>query len=264
MSTIIAYFWQMSLTPVCQGVWAVFANVDIAGDYGSREVVLTMSNTHDPQNADSQSLATAAFLCGWACAHEAHLPTLPEALVQGLGLASAQVEILQPGSEQVRRFAFAQPEQPHAADRTAFRIEQLLDRDHLLRLDARLGENQSLAESQKLLLQHLGELARGALACVLLGQNDRRLLGHPVDSLSDREWEVCLALETPRSERQIALALNCSMSTIHTHVKAIYRKLQARSRRHVIEVLHKARGEYRRRAIRVFRPQPDARAESAA
>ena len=57
--------------------------------------------------------------------------------------------------------------------------------------------------------------------------------GHLV-RLTDRERDVLSLLPTQRSLGEIAAELTVSHSTVKTHVKAIYTKLDARSRREAV------------------------------
>jgi LuxR family transcriptional regulator, maltose regulon positive regulatory protein len=55
-------------------------------------------------------------------------------------------------------------------------------------------------------------------------------------ALTDREWTVLRLLPSPRSFGEIATDLAVSHSTVKTHVRAIYSKLNASSRRQAIDV----------------------------
>ena len=175
----------------------------------------------------------AALLCGLACADQARLSALPKTLVDSLGLDFAEIEIVPRVGPEVRH---------------SFPVEALTDETHR---DGRFEFLGSL--SCKLIFASMPtspaaerfplaapihwpafpELAQRILACVLVQQHDRRELGHGFERLSDREWEVCRALEGVDSEKEIAakLAQPVAVFTVHAHVKKIYLALAVTSRK---------------------------------
>jgi LuxR family maltose regulon positive regulatory protein len=81
----------------------------------------------------------------------------------------------------------------------------------------------------KLALEHtdrtLGRLA--ALACQELALAPARALAGPVEQLTPREFAVLRMLPLRMSNREMADQLYISVNTIKTHIRAIYRKLDA-------------------------------------
>ena len=68
-----------------------------------------------------------------------------------------------------------------------------------------------------------------------------RRASRPVDSeLSERELTVLRMLDSGLSEREIGEQLFVSFNTVHSHVKAVYRKLGVSSR---VEAVAQARAE---------------------
>jgi ATP/maltotriose-dependent transcriptional regulator MalT len=55
------------------------------------------------------------------------------------------------------------------------------------------------------------------------------------EELSDRELEVLRLLATERSLREIGGELYVSLNTVKTHTRAVYRKLDATSRKDAVE-----------------------------
>jgi LuxR family maltose regulon positive regulatory protein len=70
-------------------------------------------------------------------------------------------------------------------------------------------------------LEHRGEVHRARVPLVA--------------SLSDREQAILRYLPTMMSNQEIAAELYVSVNTLRTHLKAIYRKLDAADRRHAVE-----------------------------
>ena len=62
---------------------------------------------------------------------------------------------------------------------------------------------------------------------------------NPGDVLTERELEVLRLLAAGRTKREVAATLFLSYSTVHSHTKSIYRKLDGASRDDVVE---RARG----------------------
>jgi LuxR family maltose regulon positive regulatory protein len=55
------------------------------------------------------------------------------------------------------------------------------------------------------------------------------------DELSERELTILRCLAGPLSEREIGRELYLSFNTVHSHVKAVYRKLGVSSRAEAVE-----------------------------
>lgn len=91
------------------------------------------------------------------------------------------------------------------------------------------------AEVLDLLTRHLGGFgAHEAVAArVLRARNAWGSAADPVH-LTERERDVLSLLPTQRSLEEIAVELTVSHSTVKTHVKSIYTKLDARSRREAV------------------------------
>ena len=104
---------------------------------------------------------------------------------------------------------------------------------------ARRDADAALREA-RLLVQDLEE--PGVLAD-LLEATERRLAGEPgepapqpvTDELSARELDVLKTLPSPLSEAEIGKELFISYHTVHSHIRAIYRKLGTTSRAQTVE-----------------------------
>ena len=66
------------------------------------------------------------------------------------------------------------------------------------------------------------------------GRPARRLPSTPGEELSDRELEVLRLLSTSMSQREIGDALYVSVNTVKSHVRSIFRKLDAAGRREAV------------------------------
>jgi ATP/maltotriose-dependent transcriptional regulator MalT len=129
-------------------------------------------------------------------------------------------------------------------------IERDLGAEHSLRL--KIMTEGDLSPLQMDALEKAVRLIHLSLDCILIRQNDRDTLGSEFARLSDREWQVCTALEKPVGEKQIADTLSCSRHTVHSYVKSLYRKLRVQSRLQVLDQLKAAREELRRRTLEDF------------
>lgn len=58
--------------------------------------------------------------------------------------------------------------------------------------------------------------------------------GYGVVALTRREWEVLRALPTLMTADELAAAQRVSVNTIRTHMRALYRKLEVRTRRDAV------------------------------
>jgi DNA-binding CsgD family transcriptional regulator len=191
------------------------------------------------------------FGLGWVASDEAHLPSIPEALARLLGVPAVRLAVVRWSGEVVAEHAFPPPEL-RATDGPLmlYEVEENLGGELILRLS--IESSTDLTPGQTDILQRALRLLRSALACSLVGQRDRHTLGEPFASLSDREWQVCLALECSDSEKQIASALARSRHTVHSYVKSLYRKLRVQSRLQAMAQLRRAREELRRRTLEGF------------
>ena len=192
-----------------------------------------------------------AFGLGWAAADEAHLPALPEALAQIVGVQAARISVVRWNGTALMEFAFPPSEERvDSGPLMVYEVEQNLGDEYVLRLSV---ESQAeLSPSQTETLNRAKRLIHSALDCILIKQRDRIALGEPFAQLSDREWQVCLELERPDGEKQIAGSLACSRHTVHSYVKSLYRKLQVQSRLQVLDHLKRSRERLRRRTLEAF------------
>ena len=76
----------------------------------------------------------------------------------------------------------------------------------------------------------------------VLETGDWRLMRTQINHLSKREWEVCNFLLQGKSNKQIALALGISESTVEFHLRNVYAKLQVSSRAEAILKLGESTG----------------------
>jgi DNA-binding CsgD family transcriptional regulator len=186
---------------------------------------------------------------GWACADQAHIPALPEALALLLDVPAVRLVITRAEAE-VCAYAY----------RKAGEVDEIVELPTVevalgaFRLHLTLGtvDGAELTPVQKDSLRKALDLMRMGLECILVMQADRITLGEPFNGLSDREWEVCKALEGPLGEKQIALDMACSRHTVHSYVKGVYRKMRLRSRLQVMDLMRKARERVRCRAVGRF------------
>ena len=145
---------------------------------------------------------------------QARLSALPKRSSISLGLDFAEIEIVPRVGPEVRH---------------SFPVEALTDETHRdgrfeflgslrgeldFRFYAHVSGSRTLSPRCQSLAR-ISEPAQRILACVLVQQHDRRELGHGFERLSDREWEVCRALEGVDSEKEIAAKLARSRFTVH-------------------------------------------------
>lgn len=74
-------------------------------------------------------------------------------------------------------------------------------------------------------------------------------LGDPFDKLTEREWVVLCGLNSEDGEKQLADRLGLSPHTLHSHIKAIYRKVGVQGRLPLLQNFHRAQREYRLRVL---------------
>ncbi|HUO07968.1 MAG TPA: LuxR C-terminal-related transcriptional regulator [Phycisphaerae bacterium] len=128
------------------------------------------------------------------------------------------------------------------ADETRiFETSQPLGRELTLQIRVDAGPGGSLSNEKKETLRHAIRLIHAALERIFVQVKDPQQLGQAFQRLSGREWEVCLALESPHGEKEIAETLGCTRHTVHSYVKNLYRKLGVQSRMEVLTQLRQAR-----------------------
>lgn len=69
----------------------------------------------------------------------------------------------------------------------------------------------------------------------MLSEGGPQLVVDAKKSLTPRELEILIILATGRTITSIAISLHISQNTMKTHLKNIYRKLEARDRRDATE-----------------------------
>jgi DNA-binding CsgD family transcriptional regulator len=107
----------------------------------------------------------------------------------------------------------------------------LIDPEHrmLLVVNQRSGEQAlpaPLAETLQLVAEHLGRL----LETLVIWLEYPETLGGTFERLTDREWMVLRYLNSEAGEKQLADQLGLSPHTLHSHIKAIYRKVGVQGR----------------------------------
>ena len=217
---------------------------------------LTSAHAND-KSEDLRRLLCAAFVCGWASADESHLPAIVEAMARWFKLSSVQVAVVNWKEDSVRRYTY--PPNPTAptdpqptTELSYYKLERPLSRALTVQLKIDAASFAALPPSELEALHQVAHLINVALEQTLVHQHERAALGDNFDALSDREWEVCMALEGPEGEKQIAERIAGSPHTLHGHVKNIYRKLGVKSRVEVVHRLRLARQAVRRAAIESF------------
>jgi len=183
----------------------------------------------------------AAFLCGLACADEAHLSALPETLVDALRLDYAEIEVTPVEGAPVRHSHPERELEEESGRDGRFEFRGSLRGKAGLRIYAHVAGDRGLSDGQRQSLARIADLAVRMLECVLVQQHDRQQLGHGFEKLSDREWEACRMLESTDSEKEIAAKLLRSRFTLHARVKKVYLTLGVTSRKQVVGLLNKAR-----------------------
>jgi DNA-binding CsgD family transcriptional regulator len=209
------------------------------------------------KSEDLRRLLCAAFVCGWASADESHLPAIVEAMARWFKLSSVQVAVVNWKEDLVRRYVYPasaspEPESQPTTELSYYKLERPLSRALTVQLKIDAASFAALPPSDLEALHQVAHLINVALEHTLVHQHDRGALGENFDALSEREWEVCMALEGPDGEKQIAERIAGSPHTLHGHVKNIYRKLRVKSRVEVVYRLKLARQAVRRAAIDSF------------
>ena len=100
---------------------------------------------------------------------------------------------------------------------------------------ARAAELFGEAEAVVAACRDPGALPERLAATRRAGRFGRRASEGGSDELSERELEVLRLMQGELSEREIARELYLSFNTVHTHVRAIYRKLGVSSREQALE-----------------------------
>jgi DNA-binding CsgD family transcriptional regulator len=197
-------------------------------------------------------LLELAFGLGWATADIAHLPAVPGVLSQVLGVPAARMSVVHWNGSTLMEHAHPAPEKRNDNNNVMLltEVEESLGTDYTLRLS--IESTTDLSSSQTEALDKAMRLIHTALNCILIGQRDRDSLGAPFTQLSEREWQICQALEGPDDEKQIAGTLACSRHTMHGYVKTLYRKLRVQSRLQLLDQLKRSREEVRRRTLEGF------------
>jgi DNA-binding CsgD family transcriptional regulator len=216
-------------------------------------------NAFSSPTAHSQQAFARAFGLGWAAADEAHLPALPEALALVLSVPAARMAVTRRDGTALMEYAYPGGEQPvHNPALLYERKEPLGDR-YTLRVT--LQSSAELSPEQADTLDAALQLIRSSIDCILIGQRDRAALGAPFARLQEREWQICLALERPNGEKQIADSFSWSRHTLHSYIKGLYRKLNVQSRLQLLEMLKRARENLRRRTLEGFTAAPGKRSQ---
>jgi len=212
---------------------------------------LSMERSHVQADVGHDDLLALAFGLGWAAADEAHLPALPEALARVLAVSGARIAIVHWNGTPLMEHAYPPPdEQGGEGPLLLHEIEDSLGSEYTFRLS--IESVAELSDQQRATLDQAARLIHQALDCILIRQRDRAALGAPFAQLSDRAWRICLALERPDGEKEIARALECSRHTVHSCVKSLYRTLQVQSRLQMLDLLKRAREQLRRRTLESF------------
>jgi DNA-binding CsgD family transcriptional regulator len=197
------------------------------------------------------SLLELAFGLGWATADVAHLPAVPTVLAQVLAVPAARISVVHWNGSTLMEHAHPAPDtRNHNHLMLLTEVEESLGTDYTLRLS--IESTSDLSPTQTEALDKALRLIHTALDCILISQRDREALGEPFAQLSEREWQICQALEGPDDEKQIAGSLAFSRHTMHGYVKTLYRKLRVQSRLQLLDQLKRSREEVRRRALQGF------------
>ena len=154
-----------------------------------------------------------AFGLGWAVADPAHLPVLPEALARLLRVPAARVAVVHWNGTKLLEYAYnANANAEHARLAMLHEVERNLSDDYLLRLSIESPGDLGRAEAE--MLDRAARVLATAIDCILIRPQNPTAMGEPFAGLSEREWKICLALERPEGEKQIAGALDCSRHTV--------------------------------------------------
>jgi DNA-binding CsgD family transcriptional regulator len=134
-----------------------------------------------------------------------------------------------------------------------------IDPEHrmLLVVHQRAGEQAlpvPLAETLQLVAEHLGRLLETLVIWLVYPET----LGGTFERLTDREWMVLRFLNSEAGEKQLADQLGLSPHTLHSHIKAIYRKVGVQGRLPLL-----LRVEQALQALRLSRMEAKMSAEAA-
>jgi len=203
------------------------------------------------KNAMEKGIMELAFSLGWAVADEAHLPALPEAMVHLLSVSAVRITVVHWNGTPLMEHAYARPEERTTEGTPIhYEIEENLGTDYAFRLSVESPTELSVAQMEA--LTKATRLIHQGMECILVRQRNPDSLGNSFAGLSDREWQICLALERPNGEKEIAGMLDCSRHTVHSYIKSLYRKLQVKSRLQMLDRLKRSREEMRRHALKRF------------
>lgn len=142
----------------------------------------------------------------------------------------------------------AEAQRPVSCGQNELLLCRTIDQTHRLVLVVTCNETPSelLLETLDLLGTQLAVLLRAMVGWT----DDPALLGPPFDRLTEREWMIVQAMQSEDGEKQLANRLDLSPHTLHSHIKAIYRKLGAQGRLPVLLRLAAAQRRVRRLAER--------------
>ena len=120
---------------------------------------------------------------------------------------------------------------------------QNIDEQHRL-LVVTHNETQLSSDATQLLQLAVVQVARSLQSLVVWISAPQRI-GSPFDRLTDREWMVLRGLNSDAGEKQLADQLGLSPHTLHSHIKAIYRKVGVQGRLSLLQRVETALREYR-------------------
>jgi DNA-binding CsgD family transcriptional regulator len=83
----------------------------------------------------------------------------------------------------------------------------------------------AMSEAAARMLPAVATMLAKFLSCAAAWMFHPETLAPPFSTLTPREWTVLRGLQTGAAEKELADQLNMSRHTLHSHVKAIYRKV---------------------------------------
>ncbi|HUO08126.1 MAG TPA: hypothetical protein VM008_07500 [Phycisphaerae bacterium] len=214
-------------------------------------IASTILGSHE----DPARLLNLAFVLGWKLADH-QFEFVPEALVRALELTAASLSISDAVERREERYTYP-PETDAFADqasweingRTRWRIDHALTDGRAVHIQIAASDSGHLRDDEIAAFKAMTALIFVALECTHVQEHDRKILGAPFAQLTDREWEICEALEIPICQKQLAEKFAFSENTLHCHLKKIYVVTNAQSRLDVIDQLKRAREQVRKRAL---------------
>jgi len=87
------------------------------------------------------------------------------------------------------------------------------------------------------------------LACNIAWNFHPHAFGAPFNQLTDREWVVLRRLDEDVAEKQLAELLELSPHTLHSHIKAIYRKVGVQGRMALLLAMREAKRKLREQRV---------------